>query len=75
MHVTGPLPSNGCPIIERLYCGNVFTDLLPSNWYIHHIAPSLRLFIPNSPQAYRHFYFSRTVFSTSVIGLTFLPVA
>jgi hypothetical protein len=28
---TGQLPSNGCPsIVERLCCGNVFTDPLPS---------------------------------------------
>jgi hypothetical protein len=31
-----PLPSNGCPIVERLCCGNVFTDPLPSNEYTRH---------------------------------------
>jgi hypothetical protein len=31
---------------------------LPSNGTTCHIAPSLRLFFPNSIQAYRHFFFS-----------------
>jgi hypothetical protein len=31
---------------------------LPSNRPIHHIAPSLRLFVPESLQVYRHFFFS-----------------
>jgi hypothetical protein len=31
---------------------------LPSNRSLHHIAPSLRLFIPSSLQVYRHFFFS-----------------
>jgi hypothetical protein len=33
---TGPLPSNGCPIVERLFCRNVFTDPLSSNGYTRH---------------------------------------
>jgi hypothetical protein len=28
---TGPLPSNGCPLVERLCHGNVFVDSFPSN--------------------------------------------
>jgi hypothetical protein len=32
--------------------------MLPSNRSIHHIAPSLRLFIWNSLQVYHHFFFS-----------------
>jgi hypothetical protein len=33
---TGPLPSNGCPIVERLCCGYMFTEPLPSNRYMLH---------------------------------------
>jgi hypothetical protein len=31
--LTGPLPSNSHRIVERVCCGNVFTDPLPSNGY------------------------------------------
>jgi hypothetical protein len=36
----------------------MFTESLPSNEYTRHIAPFLRLFVPNGLQAYRHFFFS-----------------
>jgi hypothetical protein len=46
----GPLPSNcRCLIVSWS---------LPSNGSTCHIAPTLRLFVPNSLQAYRHFFFS-----------------
>jgi hypothetical protein len=32
----GPLPRNGCPIVERLRCGNLFTKPLPSNEHMRH---------------------------------------
>jgi hypothetical protein len=32
----GLLPGNGCPIVDRLCWGNVFTHLLPSNGYTRH---------------------------------------
>jgi hypothetical protein len=38
--------------------GNVFINPLPSNGCTCNIAPSLRLFVPNSLQAYRHFFYS-----------------
>jgi hypothetical protein len=37
---------------------SLFTQSLLSSGSLHHIAPSLRLFVPNSLQAYRHFFFS-----------------
>jgi hypothetical protein len=39
--------------------GNVFTELLPSNGYTCHGAPSLRLFVPNSLQVCSHFFSSK----------------
>jgi hypothetical protein len=33
---TGPLPNNGCPIVERLYCRNVFIEPLPGNGHMRH---------------------------------------
>jgi hypothetical protein len=33
---TAPLPSNRRPIVERVCCGNVFTNPLPSNGYTRH---------------------------------------
>jgi hypothetical protein len=33
---TGPLPSNGCPIVDRLCHGKVFVDSFPSNGYTCH---------------------------------------
>jgi hypothetical protein len=53
----------------------LFTELLLRNGSMCHIAPSLRLFVPNSLQAYRHFFFSEGCAVTSLISLTFLPVA
>jgi hypothetical protein len=35
-----------------------FTESLVSNGSTHHIAPFLRLFIPNGLQAYHHFFSS-----------------
>jgi hypothetical protein len=64
-------------LLLRAYaCAGMFTESLPSNGYTRHIAPSLRIFIPNSLQAYRHFFFSEgCACDVCVIGLTFLPVA
>jgi hypothetical protein len=62
---------------QYLYCcmhihchGNVFTKLLPRNGSTRYTALSLRL-------AYRHtaISFLRAVLATSVLGLTFLPMA
>jgi hypothetical protein len=36
----------------------IISRSLPSNDYTYHIAPSLRLFVPNSLQMYRHYFFS-----------------
>jgi hypothetical protein len=32
----GPLPSNGCPIVERLCSGNVFAEPLPGSGHMRH---------------------------------------
>jgi hypothetical protein len=40
-----------------------------------YVAPSSRLFVPNSLQSYRYFCYPRAVFTTSVLGFTFLSVA
>jgi hypothetical protein len=37
----------------------VFTEPLLSNGYTCHIGPSVRLFVPNTLQAYSHLFFSR----------------
>jgi hypothetical protein len=52
-----------------------FNKPLPSNGFTCHIAPSLRVFVPNSLTAYHLSFLPRSVLATSVIGLTFLPVA
>jgi hypothetical protein len=61
-----------------LYCistaVHVVSWSLPSNGSVRHSAPSLRLFVPTSIQAYRHF-FLRAVPATCVLGFTSLPVA
>jgi hypothetical protein len=51
---TSPLPTCYMCTLRR----NVFTKLLPRSGYTCHTAPSLRLFVLNSLQAYRHFFFS-----------------
>jgi hypothetical protein len=57
---TGTLPSNGClSIAERVCYRNVFTNPSPSNGCTCHVAPSLRLFIPNNLQTYRHSFSSK----------------
>jgi hypothetical protein len=33
---TAPLRSNRRPTVERVCCGNVFIETLPSNEYTHH---------------------------------------
>jgi hypothetical protein len=33
---TSPLPISGCPVVERLCCGNVFTEPLFSNGHMRH---------------------------------------
>jgi hypothetical protein len=32
----GLLPSNGCPVVESVCFGDVFTEPLPSNWHMRH---------------------------------------
>jgi hypothetical protein len=42
-----------------IHCrGNMLTEPLPSNGHIHHIAPSSRLFVPNSLSGYHRSFFS-----------------
>jgi hypothetical protein len=59
------LLSNGCiyllikNLLPRSGCCFIFVSrLLPSNGPTCYIAPSLRLFVPNSPQAYHLSFFS-----------------
>jgi hypothetical protein len=60
-----PLPSNGSsgdPYLRSCCLAMVVVTFvsrsLPSNGSMWHIAPSLRLFVPNSLQVYHHFFFS-----------------
>jgi hypothetical protein len=56
---TAPLPSSIRPTVARArVLRECVYDPLPSNGYTRHITPSLRLFVPKSLQAYRHFFFS-----------------
>jgi hypothetical protein len=48
---------------------------LHRNGFTRYIALSLRLFVPNGLQAYSRFFFTEAVLTTSVLSLTFLPVA
>jgi hypothetical protein len=48
---------------------------LPSNGFICYIASSLSLFVLNSLQAYRHFFFSKGCVCDVCDGLTFRPMA
>jgi hypothetical protein len=58
------LPSNGRPIVGHI--GSC------ENGYTCQIAPSLRLFAPNSLQAYCHFYFSKSC-TCNVCAQSHLP--
>jgi hypothetical protein len=40
----GPLPSNGCPNIDSICFGNVFTEPLPSNEHMSHNINLLHIF-------------------------------
>jgi hypothetical protein len=66
------LPSR-CPETVLVY--QPISRSLLSNSSTRYIAPSLRLFVPNGLQANCHFSFPRAVTPTSVLGVTFLPVA
>lgn len=52
-----------------------FKKLWDRNEFKCHTAPSSRLFIQNSLTVYHLSFLPRAVFATSVISLTFLPVA
>jgi hypothetical protein len=45
---THPLPSNGCPIVERLCRGNEFTKSLPSNGHVRH-----NIILPYTPRYFK----------------------
>jgi hypothetical protein len=59
--LTGPLPSNGCRILERVRFGHVFTDPLPNNAYTR-----LSLSRYTSVGASSWFHYTRLRFATSV---------
>jgi hypothetical protein len=44
----GPLPGSGCPILQRVYFGNVFTDPLPSNGHMSQYIQVCDRYVPET---------------------------
>jgi hypothetical protein len=67
------LPTNGCPIVERLCCGNLFTEPLPSNSHMRHntVARKVKRLIACGPDCFttRHARPTKTVQENITVAL------
>jgi hypothetical protein len=64
-----------CVYLATRFCGSIAQFFGHNNSSSRYIAVSLKLFVPNSLQEYRHFVFPMAIFATSVLGLTLNSVA